>query len=199
MPRRPGLLRTLRDPIRARQLLRQLLARRGYAVANLSQLDLEPDFVEIYGRCAAYTMTTIERMYALYKAIEYVVENDIPGDIVECGVWRGGSSMLAAITLERLEASSHLVKGKVEDTIPHGAPEQIALLRLDTDWYESTYHELCHLFPRVSKSGVLILDDYGRWEGSRRAVDRYLDETGESILLNRIDHSGRVGVRTGHS
>ena len=53
------------------------------------------------------------------------------------------------------------VKGKVEDTIPGTIPDRIALLRLDTDFYESTYYELCHLYPRLSSGGVLILDDYG--------------------------------------
>ena len=58
---------------------------------DVSRLDFEPEFVEIYGRCSPYTMTTIERMYALYQATRYVVENRVPGDVVECGVWRGGS------------------------------------------------------------------------------------------------------------
>ena len=90
----------------------------------------------------------------------------------------------------------HFHVGRVEETIREGAPEQIALLRLDTDWYESTYHELVHLFPRLSPEGVLILDDYGRWQGARQAVDRYFQETGERMLLNRIDHSGRIGIRS---
>ena len=64
------------------------------------------------------------------------------------------------------------VKGKVEETLPQSAPDQIALLRLDTDWYESTYHELVHLYPRLAVGGVLIIDDYGHWQGARRAVDQ---------------------------
>ncbi|MGB8310417.1 MAG: TylF/MycF/NovP-related O-methyltransferase [Halobacteriota archaeon] len=47
----------------------------------------------------------------------------------------------------------HFIKGKVEDTLPESAPEAIALLRLDTDCYESTLHERKHLFPRVSRGG----------------------------------------------
>jgi hypothetical protein len=87
------------------------------------------------------------------------------------------------------------VKGKVEDTIPSQAPAQISLLRLDTDWYESTYHELVHLYPRLSVGGVLIIDDYGHWEGARRAVDQYLAERNLKLLLNRIDYTGRIGVK----
>ena len=74
--------------------------------------------------------------------------------------------------------------------------DRIALLRLDTDWYESTYHELVHLFPRLVPNGVLIVDDYGYWKGAREAVDRYLAEHGVTILLNRIDFTGRIGIKT---
>jgi hypothetical protein len=87
------------------------------------------------------------------------------------------------------------VKGKVEDTLPAHAPQRIALLRLDTDWYESTYHELVHLYPRLSVGGVLILDDYGHWEGARRAVDQYVAENRLRLLLNRIDYSARMCVK----
>ena len=85
--------------------------------------------------------------------------------------------------------------GKVEDTLPAAAPDKIALLRLDTDWYESTRHELEHLFPRLSPGGVLIVDDYGHWQGARRAVDEYFAENGVTMLLNRIDYTGRIGVK----
>lgn len=92
------------------------------------------------------------------------------------------------------EKRLHFVKGRVEDTIPNVAPPEIALLRLDTDWYESTRHELIHLYPRVSPGGVLIIDDYGHWEGSARAVDEYLTEH-VPLLLSRIDYSGRMAVK----
>ena len=87
------------------------------------------------------------------------------------------------------------VKGKVEDTIPHTMPEKISLLRLDTDWYESTYHEFLHLFPRLSKHGVVIIDDYGFWKGSREATDTFFRENKVKILLNRLDYSGRIGIK----
>jgi len=91
----------------------------------------------------------------------------------------------------------HFVQGKVEETIPATIPENIALLRLDTDWYESTKHELTHLFPRVVRNGVIIVDDYGYWRGARKAVDEYIQEHGLTILLNRIDHTGRIGIKVG--
>ena len=92
-------------------------------------------------------------------------------------------------------ASIKFIKGKVEQTIPREAPAQISLLRLDTDWYESTRHELVHPFPRLSVGGVLIIDDYGHWQGCRRATDEYFAENNISILLNRIDYTGRIAVK----
>jgi O-methyltransferase len=89
----------------------------------------------------------------------------------------------------------HFVPGKVEDTIPGCSPGVISLLRLDTDWYESTKHELVHLFPRLSKAGVIIIDDYGHWKGSRQACDEYFKENRIPILLNRIDYTGRIAVK----
>lgn len=89
----------------------------------------------------------------------------------------------------------HFHKGLVEETIPDEAPEQLSLLRLDTDFYESTKHELQYLYPRLSSGGVLLLDDYGYWRGARTAVDEYIREHGLAILLNRIDFAGRIAVK----
>jgi hypothetical protein len=225
-------------------------------------LEFPPDFDEAtaatFRSVEPFTMTSMERVFALCKAVEYVVANDIPGDIVECGVWKGGSMMAVARTLmaRRAVRKLHLfdtfegmpppaevdkdfkgvpaaiylqsedkrtswiwayspleevqrnlrstgydesqitfTQGKVEDTIPARAPQQISLLRLDTDWYESTWHELVHLYPRLSVGGALIVDDYGHWQGVRKAVDQYIDEFRPKILLNRIDCTGRIGVK----
>jgi hypothetical protein len=93
------------------------------------------------------------------------------------------------------EARVHFVRGPVEQTLPSIAPDRLALLRLDTDWYESTRHELVHLYPRLSENGVLIIDDYGHWEGARRAVDEYFSEHGPSPLLHWIDYTARICVK----
>jgi hypothetical protein len=88
------------------------------------------------------------------------------------------------------------VKGKVEETIPENSPgNSIALLRLDTDWYESTQHEMKHLYPLLSTEGVLILDDYGHWQGAKKAVDEYFSTEKKSLLLNRIDYTGRIAIK----
>ena len=89
----------------------------------------------------------------------------------------------------------HFVQGTVEETIPEQVPERIALLRLDTDWYESTRHEMVHLYPLLPPGGVLVIDDYGHWDGCREAVDEYFDSVGEAPLLNRVDYSCRVAVK----
>jgi hypothetical protein len=89
----------------------------------------------------------------------------------------------------------HFVQGRVEDTVPANAPAEIALLRLDTDWYSSTKHELVHLYPRLARGGVLIVDDYAYWQGARQAVDEYIEESELSLLLSRIDYTARMAVK----
>jgi hypothetical protein len=88
------------------------------------------------------------------------------------------------------------VKGPVESTLPGSTPERIALLRLDTDWYASTRHEMEHLYPRLSREGVLILDDYGHYRGAQRGVDEYLGALDRKPLLQRVDYSCRLAIKT---
>ena len=90
----------------------------------------------------------------------------------------------------------HFIKGKVEETIPAEIPDKIAVLRLDTDWYESTVHELEHLFPRLAERGVLLVDDYGHWKGQKEAVDTYFKDKFKP-LLSRTDYSGRMMIKLG--
>ena len=89
----------------------------------------------------------------------------------------------------------HLIPGRVEHTLMTAAPQRIALLRLDTDWYESTRHEMEILFPRLCRGGVLIIDDYGHWQGARRAVDEYVAAHQLKLLLHPIDYTGRIAVK----
>ena len=90
----------------------------------------------------------------------------------------------------------HFVKGPVEERLPaHAPPAPIALLRLDTDWYESTRHEMIHLFPLLHEGGILIIDDYGHWAGARKAIDEYLAEQPRRYYLHRIDYTGRLLIK----
>ena len=89
----------------------------------------------------------------------------------------------------------HFIQGRVEDTLPAQLPGKIALLRLDTDWYESTHHEMVHLYPLLAPHGALILDDYGYWDGSRRAVDEYFAQQPFAPFLGKLDFSGRIAIK----
>jgi len=175
-------------------------------------------FMQLFPKIAPYTMTVergIEAPYQLYKSIQYIVQNGIPGDIVECGVWRGGSVMLAAMALHRFGDTGRKIylydtfegmtrpddrdtdwEGRGENTTPATMPERVAMLRLDTDWYSSTCHELVHLYPVLSPGGILIIDDYGWCEGAREATDKYIRENRVPIFLSRIEESVRLGVKT---
>ena len=88
-----------------RGALNRLVRPFGYEVVR-PRKKIDPDilsdeaFMKILAVCQPYTMTSVERMYGLYQSVKYIVERDIPGDIVECGVWMGGSSMVAAMTLD---------------------------------------------------------------------------------------------------
>jgi len=226
-------------------------------------MDVTAAEARIIERVRPYTMTGPLRVEALLKAVRYCVARDMPGAMVECGVWRGGSVLAIVLQLLELgvddrdiylydtfegmtqpgekdtsafeeaaldtwaregeqawdglfnaeifnetavrrllldtgypEERLHFVRGPVEETIPHTVPAEISLLRLDTDWYESTRHELVHLYPRLQRGGVLIIDDYGHWEGARAAVDEYFATGGTApVLLHRIDYTGRAAIK----
>jgi len=89
------------------------------------------------------------------------------------------------------------IQGDVTETlgIPSNLPESISVLRLDTDWYESTKKELQILYPRLGVGGVLIIDDYGYWEGARLAVDEYFADLSSRPLLVPVDDTGRIALK----
>jgi hypothetical protein len=93
-----------------------------------------------------------------------------------------------------------LVEGDVAVTLKESVPDEISLLRLDTDWYESTRVGMEVLYPRLVVGGVCILDDYGHWQGARSAVDEYFAAMGRRPYMHPIDYSGRVFIKTaGHA
>lgn len=251
-----------------KQITRLLLNKFGYDVVRLTDESpvstetapevpiIQTDDDLVLSKVRPFTMTSDTRILALVDSIRHLTKNGIVGSIVECGVWRGGSSMAAALTLlqekdvsrdiylfdtftgmtqpsendvsfdgvpakdqfpisgeawceadisdvkANMESTSypsallHYVPGPVEETITSDcSPHQIALLRLDTDWYESTLHELHHLFPRLVKGGILIIDDYGHWQGARKAVDEYFSQNNLPYFKHRIDYTGRLIIK----
>jgi hypothetical protein len=243
--------------------IRAVLRRFGKEIVDSADLvrppyppDFDAELIALVERVRPYTLTSPERIAALREAVRHVVRAGVPGAFVECGVWRGGSMMVVALTLRELgvddrelvlfdtfthmplpgpedvdlfgthagdvyeeaaaaEAFRYLpleevqaalastgyptdrmrfVKGMVEETIPGAAPADIALCRLDTDWYESTRHEMEHLFPRIVPGGILLVDDYGHFMGAKKAVDEYFAAHGPEVLLHRIDFTGRLVV-----
>lgn len=193
-----------------------------------------------------FSMTSVERITALFNSLEHIRVNNIKGDIVECGVWKGGNILgiieylnhyemfdrnvwlydtfngmtdpddndvtfdekKAIDILESVMCKSSLdevknvlsvskfpnkninyVIGDVLETLndENNIPKEISILRLDTDWYQSTKKELQILYPNLKNDGVLIVDDYGHWQGAKKAVDEYFDE---NVLFDKIDYTG---------
>ena len=222
-------------------------------------------FEAIWAACRPYTMTSFERGLALFRAIRHIALNRVPGDFVECGVWRGGSTMIAMLSclhfhlddrvfwlfdtfagmtepggvdvdvdgnsaaqllaasedeqavapiwatagLDEVRANIagtgypaeriHFIIGDIRSTAAATVTGPLALLRLDTDFYDSTKAELEALYPRLVAGGVLLVDDYGHWQGARLAVDEYfgaLHEIGDTYpLFHRIDYTGRMAIK----
>jgi O-methyltransferase len=243
-----------------RYVIQRAVNRCGYRVERLIPTDITRQSAVTIRRVSPFTRTSPEAIAALCSATEYIERSRIPGDVVECGVWEGGSMMAVALTLGRLGALDRIlwlydtyagmtspgpldvrifdgavavdgfesgrlgenahkwvyadlevveknmattdypsdrvrfVVGPVEETIPDSAPDQIALLRLDTDFHDSTLHELEHLYPRLSRGGVLVVDDYGSWRGARKAVDDYV-ASHDALHLIRVDPSVHVAVK----
>lgn len=253
---------------RIRRSILKLIESFGYSKSYVDKIkshtveldDSDIDLIK-YVLDKRYTQTSIPRLINTLKSCRYVVDNNITGDFVECGVWRGGNGILAKLLFEQLDSDraiwmfdtfegmtaptefdiesstkilaakkyeenqrgsysdwcfaslkevknnfinaelkldgSNFVKGNVCETLmkSENIPSAISVLRLDTDWYESTKIELEILFPILSKYGVLIIDDYGHWEGARKAVDEYFEKQSYKPLLNVIDYTGRSVIK----
>jgi hypothetical protein len=114
------------------------------------------------------------------------------------GVWCEASLKDVQLGMEStgypVDKTNYII-GKVEDTLPNRHPEKIAVLRLDTDWYESTAAELEWLYPLLQPGGVLMIDDYGHWQGSRKACDEYFAKHSIDLFLHRVDFGCRIAVK----
>lgn len=220
---------------------------------NIPEIDEEnKNLIEFISE---YSLTPLIRRWTLIKSLHYINKKKVIGDIVECGIWRGGNLFLAKKIQDKYykeikrklygfdtfegmpEPSIHdgvkvnktyqnfknknepwtkaslddvknfskklfsdidefnFIKGKVEDTLKDNKnlPNKISLLRLDTDLYESTKVELNILYPLLVEKGILIIDDYGDFQGCRKAVDEYFSD--KNVLMISVDKSCRVIVK----
>ena len=207
------------------------------------------------------SMCTVPAIWAAISAVRHVEENKIKGDIVECGVWRGGCALAMASILKEygskrkvylfdtfagmtdptaqdmdgsigaeqmkfvekynpflysdndprhtllfikkifkehgLSEYVEFVKGDVKTTLNPKCtrPSEIAVLRLDTDYYDSTRHELEFLYPRLAKMGVLMIDDYGAFQGTKLACDEFFKKQKFKPLAWTIDYTCRGYIK----
>lgn len=231
----------------------------GYHISRIQNKAYSKQVREIFKIVSPYTLTKLDTIQSLIDSVKYIIKNNVEGDFIECGVWKGGSIMTMIKTLQELNVSDreiflydtfsgmskptsediasdgriapdlyagitgemrrendavpldkvqrnisslnydenkiHYVKGKVEDTLSNNNHKKIALLRLDTDWYESTKCELELLFPKLVKGGILIIDDYGDWNGSKKATKEYLKKNNIKMMLHRLPGNERIGIK----
>lgn len=229
--------------------------RNEHFIAEISQSE-----IDIIKSISNYSMSTPANHWAIIQSIKHISKNNIDGDFVECGVWKGGNIILFKLISDLLKLNKNIyafdtfegmpepgekdfdlknidakktfdkykdkdikwcystldevksniksfntsyietynfVKGKVEETLNNekNLPNKISLLRLDTDFFESTKKELEVLFPKLVSGGVLIIDDYGHWKGAKKAVDQYFELDKNFLWLHRIDYASRLLIK----
>ena len=210
----------------------------------------------------AHTMIGMRRLDNIQDLVTDVLASGAPGDLIETGVWRGGSTIFmrgilkaygvtdrsvwvadsfqglpgteeqgaslrsftspeltdlrgyqtreyppeVRASLDQLEEGISLedvrdrfdryglldeqvkfLPGWFRDTLPSAPIEQLGVLRLDGDLYDSTYDALDALYPWLSVGGYAIVDDYGTLDECRRAVHDYLDAHRIDADLRRVD------------
>ena len=194
----------------------------------------------------ADSMIGMKRMDNIDFCVSDTIKNNVPGDLIETGVWRGGSvilmrailkdagitdktvwvadsfeglpkpdaekyaadknddhytlSAVLAISLEQvkynfekyglLDEQVKFLKGWFKDTLPTAPITQLSVLRLDGDMYESTINAMDNLYPKLSKGGYIIVDDYSAVEGCKLAIHDYRDKYNITETITDIDGTG---------
>ena len=193
-----------------RNLIGKTAERFGYHIVNW-RANYPAEDCQLLDQVRPHTMVRPLRLLAICDAVAYIARNSIPGDWVECGVWKGGCSLLAELKMKQvgdrrpiwmydmapagakeLLQSAQFIEGDVLTTIPDHAPESIAILRLDTNSYASTFHELTHLYPLLSKGGVLLLDDWKIPEFRSAVIDYF---QGNRPFIARSDYTGATIIK----
>ena len=249
-----------------KKMINKILLSFGFELKKINKmpdiLELERDEKKIIDHIIEkkLSMASPSRLIATLIAVKHVCHLKIKGDFVECGVWRGGNSIIALKIINKLKDNKNIwmydtfegmtkpsehdyenntgknaiieykqnqrddhsnwcyasledvkeninnlkssskinfIKGDIIETLKNdnNIPDAISVLRLDTDWYESTKKELEILYPKLSVGGVLIIDDYGHWGGCKKAVDEYFEKNGNKPLLIPSDYTGRISIK----
>jgi O-methyltransferase len=249
-------------------MIKKLLFSLGFSLTRIAnnvvkpvELNEDENRIIDYVRANNLSMCTTLNLQMTAIACKYIVMNKIPGDFVECGVYRGGNALIAAkifnlyksdkkvylfdtfsgmtepskydvltdgklpmtdkylkvkrethtnwanatigevkrnfAKLNLLSDNVIFVKGRVEETLEEAEiiPEAISFLRLDTDWYESTKKELDKLYEKLVIKGILVIDDYGTFDGAKKAVDEYFKRYSPLPFLIPIDNGARICVK----
>jgi len=202
---------------------------------------------EILAFCSQFTMGSIQRQKQTLQSINHVVQNNVQGDIIEIGVWKGGMIMIMLLKLMQLgitdrkvhlyDTFTGMTEPSVEDVCRLGqasnlgdlvkcecafdnvyanvlstgypidnitfhkgdirlidpnidVPSKIAVLRLDNDWFELYKFELPVFEPNVQINGIITIDDYGYWNGCKKAIDAYLELLDYNVCITQIDDCG---------
>ena len=252
-----------------KNLIKKILSKFGYRIESLDSWynrqenflsEIEKQDSNFLKQINKYTMTTPANHWAIIQAINHINKYKVEGDLVECGIYKGGniilfdylnnkfslkkkiyaydtfdgmtepgihdkdlknkSAKLTKLNYENnnmkwcystldevkkniskfnrnISISFKFIKGDVENTLndQNNLPQKISLLRLDTDFYNSTKKELEVLYPRLEKNGILIIDDYGHWQGARKAVDEYFETKNNFFWFHRIDYASRLLIK----
>ncbi len=237
----------MRPPFQRRLLsfLARIFSNYGFEIVERqSQPSLEDKEEGKIWPLNALTMIGLKRLDNLQYAIETVIEEKVPGDLIETGVWRGGACIFMravlkvygitgrrvfvadsfqglpepdperypadqgdphhtheylAVSLEEvrenfkrfdmLDEQVTFLKGWFQDTLPSAPIDKLAVLRLDGDMYGSTMVALENLYPKLSKGGFCIVDDYGL-TGCQKAVDDFRARQGIDSKIHKIDWTG---------
>lgn len=197
--------------------------------------------IRLIFKVRGHTAVWIPRLVALYQLTNEIDRRQVPGDIVECGVYNGGSAALMASAsrnspkkrriwlfdsfqglpqpteqdgekaqscgwwchgdlemvvtifhkLQIPDSRVNIIKGWFHDTFPSAEINSIALLHIDADWYDSVKLCLERFYDYVRPGGFIAIDDYGHWEGCRKAVDEFMEARKIDTSLTYVDYTGR--------
>ena len=207
---------------------------------------VDPTFIKYYQKIRKNTMLSTEALYDLWWSVKYICKNELNGDIIEFGVWRGGALELIAYALNEYQGSNRIIgfdtfeghpepgkdevdiwgnnmqkkfkeekvgkwayanyeyvlsnlnnvyknvqlyKGLVDESIDENKVSNIAILRLDMDWYKPTKIVLQKFYNKILKGGLLIIDDYGHHSGARQAVDEFIRENNLNLNFRHVNYS----------